>query len=174
MENKSNEITQEMAKIMRMGCDHIFTTGLKKLIEDDGFKDPDVDEMVHKIAKDMEALSDCAAYDNCSECGLRSECFVLYLAYTLYARGYQKRKWIRVEDRLPEAKPQSDELIICTEDGTVGAGRYCIYKTPDGYEGVFSWMENEGSDFYSLGTDSKVTHWMPLPDLPPQLLKGGR
>ena len=72
----------------------------------------------------------------------------------------QNAEWISVEDRLPE--DNGDELIVCTEDGCVGAARFTIYTKEQG----FCWMENEGSDFYDGDLIEDVTHWMPLPYAP--------
>lgn len=96
---------------------------------------------------------------------IENPCHNQMIAEKLYNVGYRKQEWISVDERLPE--DNGDELILHTEDGCVGAGRFAIY----GGEALFSWMDNEGSDFYYLGTDSKVTHWMPLPEAPK--MKGG-
>lgn len=160
MENKSNEMIQEMSKIMGLGYDHIFTTGIKKLIEDDGFKGPDVDETVHKIAKDMDALSDCESYNSCSECELRDECFVYYLAQKLYWRGYKKQKWISVEDRFPE--PDKECLIVVLYNGK----RVVIIGEWLSCEDIEDPSDRWYSYEFAAELGWKVTHWMPLPELP--------
>ena len=78
--------------------------------------------------------------------------------------GYVKQEWISINERLPE--DNGDELIVCTEDGFVGAARFTAV-----IEEGFCWMENEGSDFYDGDLIEGVTHWMPLPEAPK--MKGG-
>ena len=86
------------------------------------------------------------------------------IANEIYNAGYRKQEWISVEERLPE--DNGDELIVCTEDGFVGAARFTAV-----IEEGFCWMENEGSDFYDGDLIEGVTHWMPLPE--PPKMKGG-
>ncbi len=109
-------------------------------------------QIIEEMAKILEhsCERECPKPINCDRCQ----------AVLLYNAGYRKQEWISVEERLPE--DNGDELIICTKDGIVGTGRY----NNIGNKGLFSWMANEGSDFYDLGTDSRVTHWMPLPEAP--------
>lgn len=110
-------------------------------------------------------MNNIVAFNPCFVCPKDGKCSMCEL--NMYRQGtLSNPQWISANDRLPEGK-FGEELIICTEDGEVGAGRYSVFKD----EGEFSWMENEGSDFYSLGTNSRVTHWMPLPEAPK--MKGG-
>ena len=122
------------------------------------------EKQIAEIARDFNKgmCTDREVVESCADCAGASEGCALYqIAEKIYNAGYRKQGWISVDERLPD-EVYGDEIIICTEDGVVGAGRY---------DGEFSWMANEGSDFYDLGTDSRVTHWMPLPEAPK--MKGG-
>lgn len=62
-------------------------------------------------------------------------------------------RWIPVTERLPE---ETGKYIVCTSKGSVYCAKFYVCDT-----GCY----DHGSYF---GTDSntKITHWMPLPDAP--------
>ena len=83
-------------------------------------------------------------------------------AEKMTAKGYRKQsEWISVDERFPE---EGDEIILCTEDGIVGAGRF--FFLGEGH--YFRWIAGEGSDFDDDFVETNVTHWMPLPE-PPEM-----
>lgn len=115
-------------------------------------------QKIVEMAKDI-----CRVKHICTDvCEPISACDALRYAERAVEAGYVKQEWISVDDRLPE--DNGDELIVCTEDGFVGAARFTAV-----IEEGFCWMENEGSDFYDGDLIEGVTHWMPLPEAP----KGG-
>lgn len=119
----------------------------------------------------MEVIADiCPFYKefgSCEKCRTDFDdgpCYWECMADAIINNGYRKQEWISVDERLPE--DNGDELIVCTEDGFVGAARFTAV-----IEEGFCWMENEGSDFYDGDLIEGVTHWMPLPK--PPKMKGG-
>ena len=74
----------------------------------------------------------------------------------------EERKWISVEDRLPEIKGNhhsSDDVMVYLEDG--GIGFSCLVENIFGQ----TWFECEHSAF-SEDDLPVVTHWRPLPAPP--------
>ena len=119
-----------------------------------------------KQQKIVEMAKDICRHQNvCTDvCKPISACDALRYAERAVEAGYVKQEWISINERLPE--DNGDELIVCTEDGFVGAARFTAV-----IEEGFCWMENEGSDFYDGDLIEGVTHWMPLPEAPK--MKGG-
>ena len=82
-------------------------------------------------------------------------CFTHSVVNKLYNAGYRKQEWISVDERLPEPK----KLVLCIwelcDERTYGFARYQR-------EDVW-YVSNEGMP--------RVTHWMPLPEVPK--VKGG-
>ena len=63
--------------------------------------------------------------------------------------------WISVEDRLPEL---GKEVIVSAKDKYVD-----IDQLADNGEGGYYWWKNERVIFCE---EDKITHWMPIPELP--------
>lgn len=87
------------------------------------------------------------------------------IAELLYDRGYRKQsEWISVEERLPDKKEYDWVLVN-------------VLLTPENYYSVpqiaglrnGKWWGNDDFPLSELGC--KVTHWMPLPEVPK--MKGG-
>lgn len=77
-----------------------------------------------------------------------NRCTEKLIADHLISKGYRKQSgWISVEERLPE---RTGKYLVATYDRRVGIGNFV--------------------DFYCDGAPQfdnyKVTHWMPLPELP--------
>jgi hypothetical protein len=73
-------------------------------------------------------------------------------------------EWISVNDRLPE----NEQAVLVSRDATTMQlerdaeyCKICLYAL-DGNEGWYDFQtdEDENQDFF------KITHWMPLPELP--------
>jgi hypothetical protein len=100
-----------------------------------------------------------------------AESHFMRIARHLYEKGYRKQtlgEWISVEDRLPE-ETVSCLVVLDNEDIDIRLfnSKNDPYKTYQFMLNKFLFMDDEG-DWYS--TD-RVTHWMPLPELPK--MKGG-
>lgn len=98
---------------------------------------------------------------------------------------YDKRGWISVKDRLPDAEQEvlilTENGVITTamyEDGTVSTEDSCwnwydvdfdYDEENDKYlisEGWWEYRYYNPDDIYNNCVDDKVTHWMPLPEPP--------
>lgn len=66
--------------------------------------------------------------------------------------------WISVEDRLPE---ENKALLVCDISGVTSDEREPEKAFYEG--GIFYWQSIVN---YDDGTSLRVTHWMPLPELP--------
>ena len=99
---------------------------------------------------------------NCDKCGFKKQCSKFDDATDLYNAGYRKQsEWISVEDRLPEEKVMVLGYVFTNFDNG------------DTSDGIYV-MELRNGLFYpfncsAIKGNSKVTHWMPLPEAP----KGG-
>lgn len=79
----------------------------------------------------------------------------LAIAQHLVAHGVTAQEWISVTDRLPD--DYGLYLIVC------GGKVQCAYR--EGF--LFSEIWNDDlTGGFSIIPDSKVTHWMPLPEPP--------
>ena len=65
-----------------------------------------------------------------------------------------ERRWIPVEERLPEL---SQDVIIC--DGRLG-------------DLIIAWRARNTGNFYNGEQQLHPTHWMPLPPLPGEEVQG--
>ena len=77
----------------------------------------------------------------------------------LLANGVTVQEWISVKDRLPEEKTNYIvyyKHAFCDDESHIGI---CICY----YDGVE----------FNMDSLHKVTHWMPLPEPPEEMLKGG-
>lgn len=68
-------------------------------------------------------------------------------------------EWISVNDRLPE---HDQDVLICVNGNTIDTG-YCW---GDPYD-----ADSRGWQAYACMSNN-VTHWMPLPELPPEEEEG--
>jgi hypothetical protein len=71
--------------------------------------------------------------------------------------------WIRVEDRMPE--PRIDVLVVLNLD-IIGDDDLRIYEVGWYADDDKEWYNSNGYTLYEIPGNSRVTHWMPLPDLP--------
>ena len=100
-------------------------------------------------------------------------------------------EWISVKDRLPEAE---QEVLILTENGVITTAMYedgTIYmedscwiwydvdfdydEENDKYiicEGWWEYRHYNPDEVYNNCVDDKVTHWMPLPEPPKEVVEG--
>ena len=84
-------------------------------------------------------------------------------------KGYRKQEWISVEERLPDNdhgthwKDRKYYLVVTAPSGLMSVATY-------GYK-EFGWWVDRCSQVLDEKTYRKVTHWMPLPELPK--MKGG-
>ena len=69
--------------------------------------------------------------------------------------GVDTMKWIRVEDRLPEAKEGVADGVL-----VVGKNGY------DQQNGIVAWYWLDGWKSINGRRVSNITHWMPLPEPP--------
>ena len=78
-----------------------------------------------------------------------------FLEGAKWADKNPKSPWISVEDRLPE--PEKDVIIINKRKNTD-----IDHLTDDG-EGNYYWWKSDDTIWCE---DDKITHWMPIPELP--------
>lgn len=71
--------------------------------------------------------------------------------------------WISVKDELPP----DDEYVLVYVYGQIKVYFYAV--SDDGQERCH-WWEDEGGSFHSDITDGDVTHWMPLPSPPKEMI----
>ena len=67
-----------------------------------------------------------------------------------------KSPWISVEDRLPEPE---NEVIVLAKDKYID-----IDQLTDDGEGNYYWWKTDRVVIWC--EDDKITHWMPIPELP--------
>ena len=92
-----------------------------------------------------------------------------WAALQVQNKGYRKQEWISVEERLPDNdhgthwKDRKYYLVVTAPSGLMSVATY-------GYK-EFGWWVDRCSQVLDEKTYRKVTHWMPLPELPK--MKGG-
>ena len=98
------------------------------------------------------------------------------LAFNLFKKGWQATKaqavqsWISVEDNLPETEPNTDGVVcavVCSL-GNVYRARY-MHDVDVGVDTKY-WSEfavgYNGVEHEHYEINARITHWMPLPELP--------
>ena len=78
-----------------------------------------------------------------------------FLEGAKWADANQPSPWISVEERLPEPEK---EVIILAKNKYIDID----HLTDDGEGGYYWWK----SDEWICCEDDKITHWMPIPELP--------
>jgi hypothetical protein len=95
---------------------------------------------------------------------LRSDAMSRAMASMLHGEGYQKVKWIPVEERLPDPKEHDWVLgAVMTTECSEGNNYYLPPHIVECRNGEW-WGMNVDVPLKLLRL--KVTHWMPLPELP--------
>lgn len=83
-------------------------------------------------------------------------------------------QWISVDDRLPEIDEETgkslDVLVVCISHGeTTEFGHLNTYPYGHKYlamDTMVKWPDMEIPSFRSQRFYGRVTHWMPLPEMP--------
>lgn len=78
-----------------------------------------------------------------------------FIEGAMFADANQPSPWISVEDRLPE--PEKNVIILDKRKHID-----IDFLTDDGEDGYYWWK----SDDTIWCDDDKITHWMPIPELP--------
>lgn len=86
-------------------------------------------------------------------------------ANELLQKGQEKHRWIPVTERLPDPNNDGDYVIVCATEKN--------YRIDYQNAVIMAFVCDEGfvdteMDFVLTG----VTHWMPLPEPPEEVLKG--
>lgn len=79
-----------------------------------------------------------------------------FIAGAEWADANQPNPWISVEDRLPEPE---NEVIVLAKDKYID-----IDQLTDDGEGNYYWWKTDRVVILYEG--DKITHWMPIPELP--------
>lgn len=82
--------------------------------------------------------------------------------------------WIKVEDTLPKILEgnykSEDVLVVCESHGETNEfGYFNTYKKGEKYISVdafLKWKDKEKPSFRGERYYGKVTHWMPIPEMP--------
>lgn len=115
-----------------------------------------------KIIDDARCITDMTREACRAESHLGNSCAVCK-AKRLYSKGYHKAKWISVEERLP-SETEGYLVVLDNEDIDIRLfnsknDRHVTYYS---MLNKFLFLDNRG-DWH---TEDRVTHWMPLPELP--------
>ena len=95
---------------------------------------------------------------------LRSDSISLAMAAMLHGKNYRKVEWISVEERLPDPKEHDWVLgAVMTTECSEGNNYYLPPHIVECRNGEWWAMD---VDFPLKELCLKVTHWMPLPELP--------
>ena len=109
-----------------------------------------------QIEEMAETLKECCKVMECTTC---YTCNAKYL----FAKGYRKVEWISVEERLP-SETEYYLVVLDNEDIDIR-----FFNSKNDRHVTFYFMLNKFLFLDNRGdwnTEDRVTHWMPLPELP--------
>ena len=76
--------------------------------------------------------------------------------------GKDVGKWISVDGELPK---RNEEVLVVDRDGDIGMGYFVDSKNKRKWKCFTMLLIDWDGEW---GDDASVTHWMPLPDPPPE------